>query len=210
MAKVDSAANSLREKISLMVDGELDGDQCAELIEHLAREGGEGTTCWDHYHLIGDAMRDELPDMLYTNLSGTISSAIATEPAHQLTSTSNVTHITPVAAVQNRSPLFGYAIAASISAFAIAGLYQLNQERYQPQPTVQVVANQPQPELSTISWSREVSSDKFPVNSHYSRATIPTEKLHQYLINHNEHAVGTPAQGTMLPYARLVGYERPQ
>lgn len=208
MSKVDTPANSLQEKISLMVDGELEGHECSQLFSDVAETGSEGASCWEHYHLIGDAMRKELPNTVYPGLSSNISAAIAAEPAFQAAAHSNVAQLN-AAAAQTKSPVLGYAIAASISVFAIAGLYQLNQERYQPQPTVQVATSQ-QPALDTISWSRHVSSDALPVNSHYSRAAIPTEKLNRYLINHNEHAIGTPAQGAMLPYARLVGYERPQ
>jgi len=224
MSKVDAPsdiqADSLREKISSMVDGELGSHECAQVITEVT--AGNGTVSWDQYHLIGEAMRKNLPDTLYADLSTSISATIASEPVYQNESISKVIHDsntttinTVPAVIQVKSPVLGYAIAASISAIAIAGLFQLNQENQLSQPMVQTIASQqsqvtPTPVLSDISWSHEVKQEPVLVQNRYPLSRIPNEKLHRYIVNHNEHSIAMPAQGAMLPYARLVGYERAQ
>jgi len=209
----DIPAETLQEKISSMVDGELGSHDYSSVVEHVA--SGSGASSWEQYHLIGDAMRNDLPDTLYADLSTKISAAIATEPAYQMANSAAVSSIASPVAAQTRSPMLGYAIAASISTIAIAGLYQINQDGQFPQQVIQSVATSqqslsPQQHLGNISWSHEVKQEPALVQDRYPRSRIPNEKLHQYLVNHNEHSIGMPAQGAMLPYARLVGYERAQ
>ncbi len=218
----DIPADSLKEKISSMVDGELDGHEYSQVITHVAEGSENGVASWEQYHLIGEAMRNNLPDILYADLSSSISAAIASEPAHagepasQTVNNSHakVTNITPKI-TDSRSPVLGYAIAASISAIAIAGLYQLNQDSQLMQPMTHTVASnqQPamqQPALENIAWSHEVKQEPVLVQNRYPLSRIPNEQLHRYIVNHNEHSIAMPAQGGMLPYARLVGYEGTQ
>jgi sigma-E factor negative regulatory protein RseA len=227
---VESTACSLQEKISSMVDGELSREECSAIIAEVC--DGSGSSSWDQYHLIGEAMRHNLPDTLYTDLSTSISAAIAAEPAHQMGAASPavtdevttdepvVTNVVP-AVTQVKSPIFGYAVAASISMVAIAGMFQLNQgEALSPVITPIVVAHQPQiapgPVIEDIAWSSsamipaQTSREPVLVQHRYPQSSMSNEKLNRYIINHNEHSIAMPAQSGMLPYVRLVGYERSQ
>jgi sigma-E factor negative regulatory protein RseA len=47
----------MREKISVLMDGELDDQAAGELIDALARDR-HGLETWRTYHLIGDALRE--------------------------------------------------------------------------------------------------------------------------------------------------------
>lgn len=47
----------MKDRISALMDGELDDSSAADAIAELAREG-EARQAWRAYHLIGDAMRD--------------------------------------------------------------------------------------------------------------------------------------------------------
>ncbi len=49
----------LREQISAFMDGELPQEESALLLRRLANNREVGR-CWQYYHLIGDALRDEL------------------------------------------------------------------------------------------------------------------------------------------------------
>ncbi len=228
MSKVDTLSEgssetetgSLQEKISSMVDGELSRDECAKILPEM--NAGSGSVSWDQYHLIGEAMRHNLPDTLYPDLSTNISAAIASESVHQsdavtpiTTDSPEITNIVPVV-TQIKSPIFGYAVAASISVVAITGLFQLNQgESLSPVITPITVAHQPQitpaPVLDDISWRHQVvKQEPVVVQSRYPHSTMPNEKLNRYIINHNEHSIAMPSQSGMLPYVRLVGYERTQ
>ncbi len=227
MSKVDTPSgissetttSSLQEKISSMVDGELSRDECAKVLSEVS--AGSGSVSWDQYHLIGEAMRHNLPDTLYPDLSANISAAIASESVHQsaaVTQTTSdnpeITNVVP-AVTQIKSPIFGYAVAASISMIAITGLFQLNQdESLSPVITPITVAHQPQmtpaPVLGEISWRHQVKQEPVLVQSRYPHSPMPNEKLNRYIINHNEHSIAMPSQGGMLPYVRLVGYEMAQ
>ena len=222
---VESTACGLQEKISSMVDGELSREECCAIIAEVSE--GSGSSSWDQYHLIGEAMRHNLPDTLYADLSTSISAAIAAEPVHQMGAAQPVTADEPVvtnvvpAVTQVKSPIFGYAVAASISMVAIAGMFQLNQgEALSPVITPIVVAHQPQiapePVIEDIAWSSsamipvQTSREPVLVQHRYPQSAMSNEKLNRYIINHNEHSIAMPAQSGMLPYVRLVGYERSQ
>ncbi|HYN12242.1 MAG TPA: sigma-E factor negative regulatory protein [Burkholderiales bacterium] len=47
----------MKDRISALMDGELDERSAAEVIDLLGR-GGEALQAWRSYHLIGDSMRD--------------------------------------------------------------------------------------------------------------------------------------------------------
>ena len=47
----------MKDKISALMDGELDDKSTAEMIDSLGRDG-EALHAWRTYHLISDAMRD--------------------------------------------------------------------------------------------------------------------------------------------------------
>jgi sigma-E factor negative regulatory protein RseA len=49
----------MKEKLSALMDGELDLDSSPHLYTAL-RNSGEAAECWSTYHLIGDAMRGDL------------------------------------------------------------------------------------------------------------------------------------------------------
>ena len=50
----------MKERISQLMDGELDDKSAADLIAKLSREG-EAAEAWRTYHLIGDALRGTAP-----------------------------------------------------------------------------------------------------------------------------------------------------
>ncbi len=219
----DIPADSLKEKISSMVDDELNGQECSQVIMEVTADNASVMSSWEQYHMIGEAMRKNLPDVLYADLSNNISKAIASEPVYHNSlaaqdvadSKATVTNIAPKP-TNTKNPVWGYAIAASISAFAIAGLFQLNQVDQFAQPIGQTVASKQQPlvqqppALNDIEWRQEVDQEPVLVQNRYPLSRIPDEQLHRYIVNHNEHSMAMPTQRAMIPYARLVGYEGAQ
>lgn len=65
----------MSERISAMMDGELDDAEAAVLIEQLRREPG-ARAAWDAYHLVGDALRGDLRPAL----AAAVSERLAGEP----------------------------------------------------------------------------------------------------------------------------------
>jgi len=67
----------VKEKISALMDGELERHEAAGALNGLAQEG-EPRDAWRTYHLIGDAMRDTRP--LSSSFAARVSERLAKEP----------------------------------------------------------------------------------------------------------------------------------
>jgi sigma-E factor negative regulatory protein RseA len=121
-----------QEWVSAAVDGETDAQTMAELVVDTHSHNK-----WHNYHMIGDAMRGELPQTIMLDLSASIAAAIELEPAivaPQVTAPEVDSTVTTQIAVNAGSrvvPLFKqfgqYAIAATVAMFAIVGVQNYNQ-----------------------------------------------------------------------------------
>ncbi|HDO1326950.1 sigma-E factor negative regulatory protein [Aeromonas veronii] len=151
-----------KEQISALMDGDLSD---AEVLNELGMDSDLQDT-WGRYHLIGDAMRGDLPVNLQLDLSDSIMAALEDEPtilAPKPVETAPVLQpvVAPVKTDSNVVPLFRrvgqqlgqYAIAASVAAAVIFGVQQ-----YQGQDGVP--AN---PVLNTIP----IGGSAAPVSVHY-------------------------------------------
>ncbi|MFQ2170989.1 sigma-E factor negative regulatory protein [Aeromonas veronii] len=151
-----------KEQISALMDGDLSD---AEVLNELEMDSDLQDT-WGRYHLIGDAMRGDLPVNLQLDLSDSIMAALEDEPtilAPKPVETAPVLQpaVAPVKTDSNVVPLVRrvgqqlgqYAIAASVAAAVIFGVQQ-----YQGQDGVP--AN---PVLNTIP----IGGSAAPVSVHY-------------------------------------------
>ncbi|QXB31512.1 transcriptional regulator [Aeromonas sp. FDAARGOS 1405] len=152
-----------KEQISALMDGELSD---AEVLNELEMDSDLQDT-WGRYHLIGDAMRGDLPVNLQLDLSDSIMTALEDEPtilAPKPVETASVVQpvVAPIKTDSNNVvPLFRrvgqqlgqYAIAASVAAAVIFGV-----QHYQGQDGVP--AN---PVLNTIP----IGGSAAPVSVHY-------------------------------------------
>ena len=151
-----------KEQISALMDGDLSD---AEVLNELEMDSDLQDT-WGRYHLIGDAMRGDLPVNLQLDLSDSIMAALEDEPTILAPKPVEVPPVlqpvvAPVKTDSNVVPLFRrvgqqlgqYAIAASVAAAVIFGVQQ-----YQGQDGVP--AN---PVLNTIP----IGGSAAPVSVHY-------------------------------------------
>jgi len=67
----------MNDRVSELMDGELEGRAAADLIGALGREG-EARDAWRAYHLIGDAMRDTR--LLSAGFAAPVAERLAQEP----------------------------------------------------------------------------------------------------------------------------------
>jgi sigma-E factor negative regulatory protein RseA len=67
----------MNDRISALMDGEVDGKSAAQLIEVLARDT-QAVSAWRTYHLIGDAMRGGL--LLSAGFTERLAQRLADEP----------------------------------------------------------------------------------------------------------------------------------
>ncbi len=132
----------------MLVDDELRQGEIQELLRHLKRDD-HLKSCWENYHLIGDALRKNLPPYILPDLSDRIAAAIQNEPTYFLpqhahdgfartssdpASGSKTDFEKDAAPAQGRVPrnssrnssraFGGFALAASITALAVVGVMQ--------------------------------------------------------------------------------------
>jgi sigma-E factor negative regulatory protein RseA len=109
----------MKEHISALMDGELEGRAADEAIDAL-RSQGEALETWRLYHLISDGMRDS--GLLSSGFTARFSARLAAEP----------TVLAP-RALPGRTAVqrFAFAAAASIAAVALVGWLAFG-----PQPQV--------------------------------------------------------------------------
>jgi len=198
------------EEISMLMDDELDEHGRVRVI-HKLRDNEAMKSCWEHYHLISDALRNNLPEIIYPDLANRIKTILHQE-AYQ-----RFPHKLPAQAVPRNRVVTGFAVAASLAVIAVAGLLQITNQN--EVPGQQLLTKQEEitiaPDVRTASalQGQTVASLPLPDQSVDLRLkqveTIPQAvdtRLYDYLIHHNEYTASMPVQGGMMPYARMVGY----
>ncbi|HWI35540.1 MAG TPA: sigma-E factor negative regulatory protein [Burkholderiales bacterium] len=122
----------MKEQISALMDGELDGQAADGAIASLRGEG-ESLEAWRTYHLISDAMRDTR--LLSAGLAARVAQRLAQEP----------TVLAP--ANLRRAPVKRFALAAvaSVAGVGLVGWLAFAPQAQDPQPASQAAAQaQPQ------------------------------------------------------------------
>ena len=105
------------EKVSYLVDGELQGGGFDDVVRRLAASDALQRD-WRDYHLIGDALRRSLPERVGIDISARVASALEKEPAYLLPVPSR-----DKARLRRRlAPVVGFAMAASLTAVAVLNL----------------------------------------------------------------------------------------
>ncbi|WP_299802112.1 RseA family anti-sigma factor [uncultured Shewanella sp.] len=129
-----------QEWVSAAVDGEIDEHTLAELVADA-----DSHEQWRDYHLIGDAMRGELPKAMSLDLSASIMAAIDDEPAIVAPQPTTAVKASESASSGKVIPLFKqfgqYAIAATVAMVAVVGVQNYNQDT--------LMDNSPLPVLNT-------------------------------------------------------------
>jgi len=124
------------ETVSSLVDNYQGSD---EIFDDLIKDNHMSET-WQRYHLIGDSMRDELPDVLDIDLSTNIANAIAEEPTVLAPRTkTSFSQVLKTKVVQFSKPFGQIAIAASAAGLMVIGVQQnvAQNESIIPSPVVQ-------------------------------------------------------------------------
>jgi sigma-E factor negative regulatory protein RseA len=171
----------MKDRISSLMDGELDDRSAAQLIDTLGRDR-EAVEAWRSYHLIGDAMRDTR--LLSPGFTSRLSEKLAAEP----------TVVAPrrIPAEPRRwfAPL---PVAASLAAVALVGWVAFNSPQ-QGAPLPQI-AKAPAAPVQPVAQVAQVK--KPPV-----MVPLPTA-ANDYLLAHQGFSPRLSLQG-MAPYVRTV------
>ena len=211
------------ERISSLVDGEFDGQDPHAAVEVLLKEE-KARGRWARYHLISDAMKQNLTNGINQQFSSRVMAALENEPT--------------VLAPPKREfsdlgrRLSGLAVAASVAVVAVFGVQLMNQEVYKEsgQAPVNQVAQAPtknqvsaknqalaQAQFSTQRPTRKnlvrpdmrpsvqtVTQSQRQSDPHTTIQKRSHSYFNKYLIDHNQQTARA-IQG-VVPYARIIAY----
>jgi negative regulator of sigma E activity len=184
-------SESNKEQLSAFIDGEHGSEQTLDRLIH--DENMKET--WSRYHLIGDCLRDNLPDNISKQVSTNVSKALRDEP----------TILAPSTTKQfNLKPLAGLAIAASVAMVAVFTIKSDN-DTGSPVIDAPTVATTAPIQTETFSFP---NSQVLPaaVTKSDTPQSIANQRLNNYLMNHNEYRSNGGVNG-VLPYVRMVTIE---
>ena len=187
-----------KEWVSSAVDGALD----EQAINQLASDE-QSQKQWQRYHMIGDAMRDDLPESVPLDLSASIAAALESEPEIVAPVTSSINEakkhvsdnvISFGSKVSTTFKQFGqYAIAASVALVAVIGVQNYQQESELDSNPLSVVNTVPlvggaspvswQVEPTTLTLSQQEYNDKINEQRRRINAYIQDHMLQQRLNN---------------------------
>ena len=122
----------MKQKISVLMDGELFEDEADSLLDHIKR-GSDVHNDWEIYHLIGDVLRQ--PEHIHCGLSSKVRERMEDEP----------TVLAPrVRAVKQRMRTIALSAAASLSAVGVVAWMSLQiSPEVAPQLAMQQTAFRP-------------------------------------------------------------------
>ena len=122
----------MKQKISVLMDGELFEDEAESLLDNIKRGAGVPND-WEIYHLIGDVLRQ--PEHIHCGLSAKVRERMQDEP----------TVLAPrVRAVKQRLRTFALSAAASLSAVGVVAWMSLQiSPEVAPQLAMQQTAFRP-------------------------------------------------------------------
>ena len=169
----------MNEKISELMDGELEGSDAARALAAL-REEGEGRQAWRTYHLIGDALRDH--SMLSAGFSDRVVASLAREP----------TVLAPMAAPAHSWRRYLMPAAAGVAAAGFVGAVAFMMPMQEPTVT-SPIAQAPQVKATPAARVTEPTAPPVPLPA----------ATDDYLLAHQGYSPRNRLQG-VAPYVRTV------
>lgn len=193
------ADDNMNEAISALMDGEMDEHEMGRSIRDLHNTPEQRQT-WQRYHLIGDALRKNLPTHLDGSFASRVSQAIAAEvsPASSVVEFKPQSKIPPKPRVAVSKPLAGFALAASVAAVAYLGVGMIAMDEQAATP--RLASNAP-----PVMQSLPLDGIQTVQGQRWNLATPAVEsKLDTYLHDHHTMSSTAAMNNRMLPNVRLV------
>jgi len=203
----------MKDKISALMDGELDSIEVPDIINHV-KKTDDLRKEWSKYHLIGDALRQ--PEMPTFDIASGIRKKLALEP----------TVLAPESPKEHKGRVFAFAVAASMVTAVAAVTWMGGQTMDQPldrvtdtaalqtavktesaEPTVITVPVLAQKEefktdKSVLQTAAQADSDVSPITAPIQLNPAPIQ-LNDYMFAHEEFSPRTAIRGVS-PYMRTV------
>ncbi len=198
------------ERISALMDGELDSRERNIAIENIELDP-ETKRSWQRYHIIGDTMRNTMPASVKPDLATRLNEMLEHEPTVLAPKRKN-----KFISRDFTKPLAGLAVAASVTAVAIFGIQNSNQQTPDLEggaPDIAANGSQISPIDDNIGFAPITESSMVNVIPSTVRTvkyepvenTLEAKRLNPYILNHNQVNSRMGVQGVS-PNARLVGH----
>lgn len=178
----------MKQKMSCLIDSELTDNEVNSVLDSFDSDIGFKHS-WSRYHIISDALHNNLPSHISPELAGRVSAQLKNEPALKPSLANNILKFPSLF-----KPVIGFALAASVSAIAIISVQNSGGDGVTPMTAVMTVAESRQ----AVSQTRNFSESN-AIN--YSLE----KELEHYLVDHTEYTSTMSVQGA-LPYVRLVNH----
>jgi sigma-E factor negative regulatory protein RseA len=179
-----------KEQLSALIDGEHDNEHVLDNLIH----NDDMKQTWSRYHLIGDCLRDNLPNEITHAISDNVSQALQNEP----------TVLAPVKKQSNiMKPLAGFAIAASVAMVAVFSIQNNNDIDTPLVNSAPIAATTVQPQTFSFPESNYMPA---AVTQSDTPESIANQRINNYLLNHSEYRSNVGVNG-ILPYVRMVTIE---
>ena len=179
-----------KEQISVLIDGEHENDHVIDSLIH----DDEMKQTWSNYHLIGDCLRDNIPEHISTQISANVRSALENEP----------TVLAPKRKQFNLKPLAGFAIAASVALVAVLTI-QTGNDVSSPLVNSSSIANVSPTQTESFNFAQPQALPAAVTHSD-TPASVANQRLNNYLLNHNEYR-SNAGMNSIMPYVRMVTIE---
>jgi len=182
----------MKDKISALMDGELDSIEVADTISQI-KESEELRNEWSTYHLIGDILRQ--PSMSTPDIASKIRNEVDIEPII----------LTPDIPKEKKSQVFAFAIAASMVAAVAAVTWMGGQTMNRPltdEPSLQAVINNElaEPTVTTVTTDPVLAQKEESKTDKLVLQDPAPIRLNDYMFAHGEF---TAIRGVS-PYMRTV------
>lgn len=189
------ADEQVNETISALIDGELSETEMQNVIRRL-RTQKEDRCCWHDYHLIGDALRNNLPPKIDHRLCERISTALLSEPDLQV--------IPPSPKSIRKKPNFvrpavGFALAASVAIVGFVGFSMLAVDDQAGAVRVASVSPAPVMPVTEQNHFQQVRGLKWT-----EQQPAIQSKLNAYLHDHQQYAGAMAINGRLIPRAQFA------
>src|SRR5258706_1527821 len=159
------------DKISALMDGELDDRQAREQLVRLKQDEGL-MGCWDTFHVIGDALRGE--PVLSQGFNRKLTDRLNVEP----------TVLAPQRRAVKRITAYALSAAASVSAVALVGWIAFVNNPFAPQ--------------AELAKAPAAITNPPAVGPSTQLASVPNDgRMNEYLIAHQGFSPSTSIQGVV-------------
>jgi sigma-E factor negative regulatory protein RseA len=171
-------ADKTGEQLSALVDGECEISEQQWMLRRLSSDN-DLKARWQRYHLISDAVKNNLPSAVDARFADRIGEVINAAPPPSQVGGSGSDGFPWF------KPVTGFALAASVAAMGVLALRLID--------TGDTVKSD---DLHRVAQKERIEDVQGSLDS----------RLNTYLVNHNEYASMNGVQGAM-PYVRIVGID---